>query len=150
MPLDIWIAASYVMDFVQGLAIFFATIFRTIAVNETIATKTTEDVISIFGFLHYFSEFVADHIYYVYNNTTTMRFSVGMWQKVATNSTILFGDWSGTKGFAYLWNMGYQCIQPGYYCQNKGPETVYWVLQFFKWLFSALGSVGGRLSMIYT
>ncbi|MCS7143566.1 MAG: hypothetical protein NZ879_00920 [Archaeoglobaceae archaeon] len=149
MPIDVWIAASYVMDFVQGLAIFFGTILRTIAVNSTIANETAEGLYYFFGHLKYFSDFIADHIYYVYNNTTTMNFSVRMWQKTANNSTIIFGDWNATKGMAYLWNVGYQCIQPTYYCTAKGPETVYWVLQFFKQLFSALGRVGERLILFY-
>ncbi|MEM0302786.1 MAG: hypothetical protein QXI54_06430 [Archaeoglobaceae archaeon] len=150
MPIDVWIAATYVMDFVSGVAIFFGTILRTIAVSELIANETADAIIYIFGHLKYFSDFIADHIYYVYNNSTTMDYSVRVWQKMANNSTIVFGDWNGTKGMAYLWNVGYQCIQPGFYCQNKGPETVYWVLQFFKWLFSALGKVGERLILFYT
>jgi hypothetical protein len=144
------IAASYVMDFVQGLSIFFATIFRTMAVNDTIATRTAEDVYFIFGLLKYFSDFVAHHIYYVYNNTTMMQYSVGIWQKVAKNSTAIFGDYAANQGLAHIWYLGYQCIQPGNYCETKGPETTYWTLQLFKWLFEGLGKVGEKFSQVYT
>jgi len=144
------IAASYVMDFVQGLSIFFATIFRVIATNETIANHTAEDVYYVFGFLKYFSDFIAHHIYYVYNNSTTMQYSVGIWQKMAKNSTVFWGDWSGTQGLAHIWKLGYQCIQPGNYCEGKGPETTYWTLQLVKWLFKGLAAVGEKFSQVYT
>jgi hypothetical protein len=152
MAIDAWMVAEYIMMFVQGLSLFFTTILKSIAINETIANKTTEDMINVFGFLHYFGDFVADHVYYVYNNTTTMKYSVQVWQKTAMNATALFGDWNGTKGLAFLWNVGYQCIQPGYYCYNRGVgnETTNTVLEFVKWLFSALGEVGRRYSLIYT
>jgi len=143
------IAASYVMEFVQGLSIFFTVIFRVIAENETIATFTAEDVYYIFGFLKYFSDWLADNIYFVYNNTTTMAYSVGIWQKVAANSTALFGDWQATQGQAYIWRKGYECIQPGNYCESFGPETTYWTLQMVKWLFRFLGAVGGKFQEVY-
>lgn len=144
------IAVGYMMDFVQGLSIFFGTIFKTIATNDTIANRTAEDIYYIFGFLKYFSDFISAHIYYTYNNTTTMHYSVGIWQKMAKNSTVFWGDWNGNQGLAHIWKLAYNCIQPGNYCESKGPETTHWILQMMKWMYMALGKVGKNLSVIYS
>jgi len=150
MPIDVWIATSYVIEFVQSLFVLNAEIFRIIAENETLAERTAENIYYLSGFLKYFSEVLRDTVNILAQNETLMRYSVGIWQKVATNATYVFGDDDAQWGIAYIWRKGYECIQPGFYCEWQAPSLTYQSLQFFKWLFAALAEVGKKLPLVYT
>lgn len=149
MPLDVWIAFSYFIDFFQWLFMLNAEVMRAIAVNDTLAGKTAESIYYLSGFLKYFSDVFRDSLNVVAANDTMMRYSVGIWQKVAGNATYVFGDDNANWGIAYIWRKSYECIQTGGYCQNQAPNLTYNALQFFKWMFAAMAKVGGKLSSIY-
>jgi len=90
MPIDVWIATSYVIEFVQSLFVLNAEIFRIIAENETLAERTAENIYYLSGFLKYFSEVLRDTVNILAQNETLMRYSVGIWQKVATECNLRF------------------------------------------------------------
>ncbi|WP_290597215.1 MULTISPECIES: hypothetical protein [unclassified Archaeoglobus] len=150
MPINVSISTSYILEFVQALFMLNAELFRAIAINGTLVNRAAEDIYYIFGFIKYFSDGFRDVVNVVINNSTMMQYSVGIWQKVATNATYVFGDDSATWGLAYLWRKGYECIQPGAYCESYGPSVTYWGLQFFKWLFIAMSKIGQNLSVLYS
>ncbi len=150
MPLNVWMAFSYFIEFFQGLFMLNAEIFRVVAENDTLAEKTAENVYYLSGFLKYFSEVFRDTVSVVAANDTLMRYSVGIWQKVATNATYVFGDDDAQWGIAYIWRKAYECIQPGAYCEAQAPSLTYHALQFFKWMFAALAEVGQKISLVYS
>ena len=150
MPLDVWMAFSYLIDFFQGLFMLNAEVMRVIAENDTLAGRTAESVYYLSGFLKYFSEVFRDSVNIVAANETMMHYSVGIWQKVAGNATYVFGDDDANWGIAYIWRKSYECIQSGGYCQKQASSLTYSALQFFKWLFAALSEVGRKFSSVYT
>jgi len=149
MPLDLWIGISYIIEFVKSLFMLNAEIFRTIAENETLTNRTAESIYYLSGFLKYFSENFRDTVNIVAANDTLIDYSVGLWQKVATNATYVFGDENAQWGIAYIWNKSYECIQAGGYCEDLAPSLTYHALQFFKWMFAALAKIGQKLPLVY-
>ncbi len=150
MPLNASIATAYILVFVQGLAIYGGEVCRAIALNDTIAYDIAEGVYYTFGLLQYLSDNLRDMINIISNNSTLMNYSVGMWMNLSKNSTYVFGDENATWGFAYLWRKGYECIQPGAYCESYGPDVTYYVIEFHKWLFSAMSKIGSKFPVVYT
>ncbi len=113
MPLNVSIATSYVIEFVQSLFVLNGEIFRVIAENDTLVDRSIEGIYYFFGFLNYFSDFFRDFTNVVASNETLMNYSVVIWQKVAKNATYVFGDYDANYGIAYVWRLGYECIQSG-------------------------------------
>lgn len=150
MPINLDIATSYIFEFVQALFMLNSEVFRAIATNSTLVDKAALDLYYLLGFLRYFSDGFRDVVDVVMNNSTMMQYSVGMWQKLALNATYVFGDSDANWGIAYVWRKGYECIQPGQYCQSYGPSVTYWALQMLKWLFTAMAKIGENFSTIYT
>ncbi|MEM3896141.1 MAG: hypothetical protein QW763_02610 [Archaeoglobaceae archaeon] len=148
MPLNVDIATSYILEFVHGLFIITAEFFKILSKND-VATSVGEDLYFFFGFLNWFSQFLSDFIDVVMGNETMMRYSVSIWQKVATNASIFFGDYNGDWGIGYIWKRGYLCIQPTAYCESYGSAITYTALEMIKWFLIATGEIGAKLSSVF-
>ncbi|WP_202319557.1 hypothetical protein [Archaeoglobus neptunius] len=149
MPVDVWMAASYLLQFIQKMFMLNGEIAKIIAENSTLVTRATEDIYYLFGFLKYFSDCIRDATDVVMNNTTMIKYSVGMWQKVAGNITYIAGDENASRGLAYILRKEYECIQPGGYCESYGSSITYWGLESLKWVIILLSKIGAKLSAVY-
>lgn len=149
MPLNIDVATTYVMEFIQALFIILGETYRVIATNSSVANNTADDIYYIFGLVKWLTHVGRDMLEITMANQTLMNYSVEMWQKLGTNATYALGDWSGNHGIAYIAKRGYVCAQPGQYCESYGFSETYHALQMHKWMFRALAEIGKRLSTIY-
>ncbi len=150
MSLDVNTSVLYLLECTKSLYILGAETFKTIASNQSLINTAVLDFYYLLGLIKYFSEAFRDTVNIVAANSTLLRYNVDVWQKLAENSTYLFGDYDGRWGVAYILRKQYECIQPGAYCEGYASSITYHALDFLRWLVIAVSKIGATFSKIFT